>query len=84
MSRPEPQRCACPACLALDRRWPADGYQLRLIPTNERSGEAHMIDPAREPELTPRQRLIVALSPYATVALITVAVVIGRRLLGID
>lgn len=27
----DPQRCACAKCRALDKRWPGDGYQLRLI-----------------------------------------------------
>jgi len=26
-----PERCGCAECRKLDRRWPADGYQLRLI-----------------------------------------------------
>lgn len=26
-----PARCGCAECRKLDRRWPGDGYQLRLI-----------------------------------------------------
>ncbi len=25
-----PERCSCPECLALDRRWPDDGWQMKL------------------------------------------------------
>lgn len=41
-----PERCGCPDCRKLDRRWPKDGYQLKLIdggrqdaPTDEESAQ---------------------------------------------
>jgi hypothetical protein len=41
------ERCGCAECRKLDRRWPGDGYQLRLIdgghqptPTDEESAQS--------------------------------------------
>jgi hypothetical protein len=51
MTAPDPLRCACPACLKLDRRWPRDGYQLQL-PTN-RQPQSHSAILRRQQEARP-------------------------------
>lgn len=55
------ERCSCAECRALDRRWPGDGYQLRLIdgghqavPTDEEAAQS-LFDLAGIPAI-PRRR----------------------------